>query len=429
MKVAVVGGGAAGVAATYLLSAQHAVTLYERAPILGGHIRTVGRNARPNGPAADGFDPARPLEAGVVEFDRVSFTHFTALMAELGVELRPVDIFTSLYRPDGAWHSPGLLRASARRRWAQGERSWALRGLLRALPLGPHRWRFDRQASGADPAALRGQTMRDWLPPGPMGDWIRALMTYAWSTPYPETPRVGAALGVPVQRHFLCDRLDWVTIVGGVYTWVERAIEWARSRGAEVRCATPVDAIHRRADGIAVESSAGADAFDAVVLATSPGQIPRLLADPDPDEQRRFGAWTDHDTHTLVHRDRGFLDRRGVVEPTAFDLFVDGERGGYNALLNHLCGYPRRDATRYGLALGIDHLIDPGQVIHRQPHTAPRYTQPALYHRPEVIAHNGHRRTWVAGAWLGNGLHEGAIASAAAVSRGLGGAALTPARP
>ena len=44
--------------------------------------------------------------------------------------------------------------------------------LLRALPLGPHRWRFDRRASGADPATLRGQTMRDWLPPGPMSDWI-----------------------------------------------------------------------------------------------------------------------------------------------------------------------------------------------------------------------------------------------------------------
>lgn len=413
MKVAVVGGGAAGVAATYRLSAKHTVILYERAPILGGHIRTVGRNARPNGPAADGFDPARPLEAGVVEFDRASFTHFTALMGELDVELRPAEIFTSLYRPDGAWHSPGLLKASPL------GRRWKLRGLLRALPLGPRRWRFDRRARVADPATLRAQTMRDWLPPGPMGDWIRALMTYAWSTPYPETPSVGAAMGVPVQRQFMCDPLDWVTIVGGVYTWVERAIDRAQSQGAEVRCDTSVDAIHRRGDGITIESSNGTDHVDAVVLATSPGQIPKLLADPDAEERRRFGAWTDHETHTLVHRDRGFLDRRGVREPTAFDLFVEGERGGYNALLNHLCGYPRRDATLYGLSLGIDHLIDPAQVIHRQPHTAPRYTQPALLHRPEVIAHNGHRSTWVAGAWLGNGLHEGAIASAEAVARGL----------
>ena len=35
MKIAIVGGGAAGVAACYLLAPAHRVTLYERAPLLG----------------------------------------------------------------------------------------------------------------------------------------------------------------------------------------------------------------------------------------------------------------------------------------------------------------------------------------------------------------------------------------------------------
>ncbi len=420
--IAIVGGGAAGIAACYLLAPAHRVTLYERAPILGGHIRTVGGNVAPNGPAASAFDPARPLEAGVVEFERSSFVCFTALMAELDVELRPVRLSTSLYRPDGAWHAPGLVRR-ARQPWP-----WRLRALAAGLPLVPARLRFDRRARAVDPAELRLQPMADWLPAGPLGDWIRALMTYAWSVPYAETRAVPAALGVPVQRHFLCDPLDWVRIVGGVSTWIDRAIERARGHGAQIRCATPVDAIRRTGDGITIESADGIARHDAVVLATSPGQIPRLLADPDGDEVRRFGALGDHETHTTVHADRGFLDARGVVEPTAFDLFVEGGRGGYNALLNDVCGYDRRAETRFGLSLGIDHLIDPARVIHRQPHIAPRYTVDALAHRDGIIAHNGHRQTWVAGAWLGDGLHEGAISSAARVAAALGGRRLTISR-
>lgn len=433
MRIAIVGGGAAGIAAAWLLAPAHAVTLFEAQPILGGHIRTVGGNVPANGPAADAFDPARPLEAGVVEFDRASFVHFTALMAALDVELRPVDIATSLYRPDGAWHSPGLIRR-ARQSWR-----WRLRAASNAAPLAPARVRFDRRARRATAEDLRHAPMADWLPSGPFGDWIRALMTYAWSVPYGETRAVPAALGVPVQRHFLCDPLDWVTIVGGVSTWIERAVRGAQAHGAVIHRETPVHAIYRCHDAIAddssddihairIESSVGPSHHDAVVLATSPGLIPRLLGDMDGDEVRRFGAWTDHQTHTLVHCDRGFLAARGVVEPTAFDLFVEDGRGGYNARLDALCGYPARGGPGFGLALGIDHLIDPARIIHRQPLLAPRYTVDAFAHRDAVIAHNGHRDTWVAGAWLGDGLHEGAIASAARVAERLGGRRLSTGR-
>jgi protoporphyrinogen oxidase len=41
MKIAVIGGGASGMVTAYQLDQQgHHVTIFERQPILGGHIRT-----------------------------------------------------------------------------------------------------------------------------------------------------------------------------------------------------------------------------------------------------------------------------------------------------------------------------------------------------------------------------------------------------
>ncbi len=40
-RIAIIGGGISGLAAAYLLSPHNAVTLFEAAPRLGGHARTV----------------------------------------------------------------------------------------------------------------------------------------------------------------------------------------------------------------------------------------------------------------------------------------------------------------------------------------------------------------------------------------------------
>ncbi len=41
LRIAVVGGGAAGMTASYYLGRRHNVDLFEAAPKLGGHVQTV----------------------------------------------------------------------------------------------------------------------------------------------------------------------------------------------------------------------------------------------------------------------------------------------------------------------------------------------------------------------------------------------------
>jgi glycine/D-amino acid oxidase-like deaminating enzyme len=49
MKIAVIGGGASGLVSAYLLDKQgHHVSVFERQPMLGGHIRTLNKNVKPD---------------------------------------------------------------------------------------------------------------------------------------------------------------------------------------------------------------------------------------------------------------------------------------------------------------------------------------------------------------------------------------------
>jgi uncharacterized protein len=85
-----------------------------------------------------------------------------------------------------------------------------------------------------------------------------------------------------------------------------------------------------------------------------------------------------------------------------------------------LCGLPEV-APHYNLAYNLTEWIDSAKIIQRQQHHTPLYTTSALQFRDEVIATNGERHTYHAGAYLDNGLHEGAIISGLAISRFLDG--------
>ena len=103
MRVAIVGAGAAGLTAAHLLDPHHDVVLFERQPIVGGHVRTLGGNvARPD------LGSTR-LDAGVIEFESINFPTVMRLFARLGLRPEPVPGDTTFIGDDGQILSEGAL--------------------------------------------------------------------------------------------------------------------------------------------------------------------------------------------------------------------------------------------------------------------------------------------------------------------------------
>ena len=410
MKIAIIGGGSAGLVTAHLLDRVHEVTVFEKAPILGGHVRTLNRNV-----ACD-LEPGLILDAGVIEFEQRNFPTLMRLFDSLGCVTRPVPGTTTFWTHEGVHHlSPGSMKRSGE---SLLER---IRQLIDLIELGVQEVRFNRRSALSE-ATLDTLTLGDLLTDADADRWAALLATYAYSIPYERVRQMPAGLTIPVLRAFEHTKA-WVSLQGGSWDYLGRIVE--RLSGA-VHTDAHVTRVARYESGVTVHvASEGKRSFDKVVFAAPPDQTLELLEDPSEAERRRFGAWRANHIHALVHLDRGLYSRRGVEMMTEFDVIeTEPGKGGYNCYLNELCGVPENEERAFGLAFGIDAWVDPEKVILRQEHHTPDYTVESHCYHHEVSEANGENHTFHVGAWLGDGLQEGAVTSAVAVSKLLGGASI-----
>ena len=107
-KVAIIGGGTAGLVTAYLLSGRQEVTLFEAGHSLGGNVRTLNANV----PCA-GLDAELTLDAGVIELEESTFHALRKLLDELKVERRRVPGTTALFLRNGRhYRSPANIANS-----------------------------------------------------------------------------------------------------------------------------------------------------------------------------------------------------------------------------------------------------------------------------------------------------------------------------
>lgn len=404
MHIAIVGGGASGMVTAYLLHKQgHQVTVFEQQPRLGGHICTLNQNIQPNQRACD-----RVLEAGVLEFPD-AFQQFGRLMQELDVPLEPVHLGSGLFFQKGRHFLSPIMIDKNRHGWQRWLEFLHLEGLY-ARSAG-----FWAKIQFSGRQDWSGQRLGDCLPsPSARDLWLKLLIMYSYSTAFDRLGEFPAELAISTLRDYVF--VNWFRIPGGVYIYIQKILD--RFTG-KIFLDVKKLAIARHPDR--VEISLPDDTLysvDKIVFATPPDQILKLLTDPTDAEIKRFSAWKANYATTLIHTDTALYHPFRITAPCEFDFFQTDRSWGYNACLNQLCGVPTPPV--YSLAFQLDQQIAPDRIIHRQFHHTPLYTVDAFRHRAEIIATNGENHTYYAGAYLGDGLHEGAITSAIAVADRIG---------
>jgi uncharacterized protein len=404
MEIAIIGGGASGMASAYLLDKQgHHVTVFERQSMLGGNIRTLNKNVKPNR-----SDCTKIIESGVLEFP-TAFTDFINLMKELDVELEPVSVGSGMFFNNGRSFLSGVTidnNFTGIHRLIEHLRLDTVYARSASLWLRTQLADFKNLANIPLSAYLKYSETRD--------TWLKLLVMYSYSIPFELIDDFPAELAIPMLREYIA--VNWVGIKGGVYTYIEKIL--TRFKG-EIVLNVEIDRIIRSPDGVKIMISTGKiEEFDRVVFATPPDKVMALLGDPTTAESRQFSTWKTNKVTSIIHTDISMYDRFGIHKPSEFDFFQTNTRWGYNGYLNQLCNIS--SPPDYFLSFQLEELIAPERIIHTQEHDTPLYTTASFRYRDEVVATNGENHTYHAGAYLGDGLHGGAISSAMRVAELIG---------
>jgi predicted NAD/FAD-binding protein len=409
-RIAIVGTGISGLGSAYLLNPDHEVTVYEKAPRIGGHSRTVNLDY-------DGTQVA--VDTGFIVFNRPNYPNLSGLFDHLGVPTHESDMTFAATISDGwlEWGARDLNSVIGQRRNLLRPR-FAL--LVRDV------MRFNRRAETTVEHHPH-LTLEGLINHLRLGDWFRRyyllpMSGAIWSCPPAEMLRFPARTLVRffANHHLLSytGQPQWRTVTGGSQEYVARLTapfaHCIRTSCAAVQVTRQDGKVQIR------DAQGGLEIYDHVVMASHGDETLALLSDADAQERTLLSCFRYQKNRAVLHRDTRMMPRRrrcwaswvyrsdGGAEP----------RIGVTYWMNLLQGIDQRHPLFVSLnpreAIPEEMVFDTCEFDH------PVFDSAAITAQPRLQAIQGQRNTWFAGAHLGHGFHEDGLASAVKVARALG---------
>ena len=409
-RIAIVGGGISGLAAAWTLSRSHRVTLFEAAPRLGGHARTV----------VAGKNGDRPVDTGFIVFNHVNYPHLTAMFRDLDVPIARSDMSFGVSLDGGrveyALRSVDTL--FGQRRNLVDPRFYAMiRDILR--------FNAGAEAIAEANPMLTVDELIAWMRLGTRfrDHYLYPFCGAIWSTP---DHGIGAFPARSLVRFMSNHGLlssgghhQWWTVVGGSVTYVDRLSAALVRAGVDVRRGAAVQAVTRGGGGVTLRAAHGeAEMFDHVILACHADQALALLTDADHAERAALSAFRFQPNRAVLHADSSVMPRRRRCWSSWVSRSDAGKRNvAVSYWMNRLQNIPEDDPLFVTLNPGDE--IDPRLIFDDVTFRHPIFDLQAIDAQQRIAALQGRRNTWFAGAWLRNGFHEDGFASAMRIARRL----------
>ena len=406
-RLAVIGGGVAGLGAAWLLRKRYEVTLFERENRIGGHSNTVEVEE----------DGSRlPIDTGFMVFNKVTYPHLLRLFTELHVPVKPTEMSFSV-RHDGLdveYNGMGFNRVFAQRRNLVRPRYLKL--LAQIL-------RFFRVANASlGDEALETMTLGEFTRRHRLGDdFLRLYLVPMSASIWSITP--GGVLDFPASTlvHFfhnhgflgVTTHHPWFTVDGGSREYVKRMLVDLPG----TRAPAPVVSVETGPDGVNVRTGDGqAHVFDRAVLAAHADESLAMLARPTQLQEKFLPAFRYQVNEAVLHTDETVMPQRRLAWAAwnyRMDPSDEGERPSTHYYMNRLQGVSER--VNYFVSLNYSDCINPAKVLWRKDYTHPIFDRGAVAAQRQLTSINAEsrdQRLFFCGSYFRYGFHEDAFASA-----------------
>lgn len=411
-------------AAAWLLSQRHKVTVYEQAGRLGGHSNTVEAEIEGRRHAVD---------TGFIVYNEPNYPNLTAMFRHLDVETKSTDMSFGVSLDDGAleYGSTGLRALFAQPLNAVNPRFWSMiRDLIRFYREAP--CGVSLAAPPSDPVSLGELLERDGYGRAFRDDHLLPMAAAIWSAP------ARTLLDYPAESFIrfcsnhglltLSQRPQWRTVVGGSRAYVKRLTRLYADR---VRLDCGARAIRRLPHGVQLVDVTGhTETFDHVVIATHANQALALLDDPSPAESTLLAPFRYERNLAVLHTDGSLMPKRRAAWSSWNYL---GQRSD---ILSHRHGIAAQQKlcvtywmnklqgieTDRPLFLTLNPARQPqvGTLLHTEMYQHPIFDRAANAAQRSLWSLQGRNRTWFCGSYFGAGFHEDGLQAGLAVGEALG---------
>ncbi|KAK4102577.1 FAD/NAD(P)-binding domain-containing protein [Parathielavia hyrcaniae] len=416
-KVAIVGGGCAGIAALWSLNrSPHDAYIYEASDRLGGHTNTVE--------FANGKYKTL-VDTGFMVLNSETYPNFTKFLADEGVKTVPTEMSFSVSRDKGLfeWAAAGLDALFCQRRNIFSPSMWRM--LFDIVRF--NQFALDVLMADEPPElTLRQYLEREGYSAAFRDDYLIPMAAAVWSTgpdDYMLNFPAVTLIRFMWNHHLLSTcgaRPRWLTIPTGSKTYVDKAMHgfpWNH-----ILLNTTVTALTNEPDGRVRLHIKGGDfeVFDHVILATHGDQAYSIVRDSATNEEISI-LENFHTTENVavLHSDTSLMPRcrkawsswnyLTTSAPPKDEANIDNVCVTYN--MNILQHIPRDIFGDVLVTLNPLHEPDPATVQGRFMYRHPLYTPEAVRAQQRLDSIQNQRGISYAGAWTNYGFHEDGFSS------------------
>ncbi|MBP7862691.1 FAD-dependent oxidoreductase [bacterium] len=407
-RVAIIGGGIAGLGCARILSKHMQVTLFESESRAGGHANTIEVNE-------DGKIVS--IDTGFMVFNKTTYPNFYKLLCELETPIEPTDMsFSVQHAPTQLeWSGTGIKRALAKKGNLFN---------LRFLKMVSGVAKFNRMCLAVLEQWQRGerklQTVEEATRSAGIGEellqfYVLPMMSSLWSA----TPDVVCKFPIILLAKFMHShgllsvygKLDWYTVKGGSQTYVKKMIEpFAEC----VQLKSPVDSVFLQDNGVTLNIKGKESRFDLCIFACHADQALRLLPLPLTSERKLLSKFEYSDNLATLHCDQSVMPKT-KGNWASWNYRIKAQSGKLCSSTHYWMNSLQKLSSKQNYFVTLDQNpdINPESIKAQINYTHPIFTTESIQAQDELFRLNQceTNRLFFVGSYHGYGFHEDAYAS------------------
>ncbi|AKG68241.1 hypothetical protein WN53_03340 [Serratia fonticola] len=404
-NIAIIGGGAAGTVAAWLLRDKHNITLFEVNDYIGGHVYTCHIDTNEHGRI--------PVDMGVEYFnERISPNVFN-LLKYLGIEnyVAPSSFHARFPGEAQYWsnvHLDGPLRQAM-----QDEFSRFQLGMSEVISSGEERYKTMSISDYLDENSYSSRFIYQALYP-------MISISTGCNVDLCSYPLMFFAISFNANLVSFFSPGYWRKVEGGMSRYLQTLADML---GESLKLNTPVQRVKPYGKRVAVYYKGKEEVFDAVIFATSAEVTLSLLDEATTKQKEILSHFAYHDIESIAHHDTRYLGENVVPHYFNFRQFTDIQprtpAGSVTRVINALSPY-RNIIEPLLVTLDPKVPVDPLKLVRTCRWRVSKQQPDDFLHKARLGEIQGGNNMWFCGVDTSLGGHEGAVVSGMVIADRLG---------